>query len=63
MDWNNILSYAIKKVEKSIKLKDFPYITENGEGVMLGKKKLCFYMWDYYFIEAVMKIRRGVVCK
>jgi hypothetical protein len=63
MDWNNILSYAVKKVDKSIKLKYFPHITENGKWVMLGKKTLCFYMWDYYFIEAMLKIRRGVVCK
>lgn len=33
MDWNNILSYAVKKVDKSIKLKDFPHITENGKWV------------------------------
>ena len=31
MDWYNILSYAVKKVDKSIKLKDFPHITENGK--------------------------------
>jgi unsaturated chondroitin disaccharide hydrolase len=33
MDWNNILSYAVKKVEKSNKLKDFPHITENGKWI------------------------------
>jgi unsaturated chondroitin disaccharide hydrolase len=33
MEWNNILSYAVKKVEKSIKLKDFPHITENGKWI------------------------------
>ena len=33
MDWNNILSYAVKKVDKSIKLKDFTHITENGKWV------------------------------
>lgn len=31
MDWNNILSNAAKKVDKSIKLKDFPHITRNGK--------------------------------
>ena len=33
MDRDNILSYAVKKVDQSIKLKDFPHITENGEWV------------------------------
>ena len=33
MDWNNILSYAVKKVDKSINLKDFPHITENGKWI------------------------------
>ena len=33
MDWNNILSYAVKEVDKSIRLKDFPHITENGKWV------------------------------
>lgn len=34
MDWDNILSYVIKKVDKSIKkLKDFPHITGNGKWV------------------------------
>lgn len=33
MDWNNILSYAVKKVDKSIRLKDFPHITENGRWI------------------------------
>ena len=33
MNWYNILSYAIKKVDQSIKLKDFPHITENGKWV------------------------------
>ena len=33
MDWNNILSNAAKKVDKSIKLKDFPHITKNGKWV------------------------------
>ena len=33
MDRNKVLSYAIKKVDKSIKLKDFPHITENGKWV------------------------------
>jgi unsaturated chondroitin disaccharide hydrolase len=31
MDWNNILSYGVKKVDQSIKLKNFPHITENGK--------------------------------
>ena len=31
MDQNKVLSYAIKKVDKNIKLKDFPHITENGK--------------------------------
>jgi unsaturated chondroitin disaccharide hydrolase len=31
MDRNKVLSYAIKKVDKNIKLKDFPHITENGK--------------------------------
>jgi len=33
MDWKNILSYAIKKVDRSIKLTDFPHITKNGKWV------------------------------
>jgi len=33
MDWNNILSYAIEKVDRSIKLTDFPHITKNGRWV------------------------------
>jgi unsaturated chondroitin disaccharide hydrolase len=33
MDWYNILSYAVKKMDKRIKLKDFPHITENGKWV------------------------------
>ena len=33
MDRDNILSYAVKKVDQSIKLKDFPHITENGKWI------------------------------
>ena len=33
MERDIILSYAVKKVDKSIKLKDFPHITENGKWV------------------------------
>jgi unsaturated chondroitin disaccharide hydrolase len=33
MEWNNILSYALRKVDKSIKLMDFPHITENGKWI------------------------------
>jgi len=33
MDWNNIPSYAVKKMDKSVKLKDFPHITENGRWI------------------------------
>ncbi|MCK4733831.1 MAG: glycoside hydrolase family 88 protein [Methanophagales archaeon] len=31
MDRNNILGYAVKKVDQRIKLNDFPHITENGK--------------------------------
>jgi unsaturated chondroitin disaccharide hydrolase len=33
MDWNNILIYAVKKVDKSIDLNDFPHITKKGKWV------------------------------
>ena len=36
MDWDIILSYAVRKVDKSIKLTDFPHITENGKWVTTG---------------------------
>ena len=33
MEWDNILNNAVKKVDKNIKLKGFPHITENGKWV------------------------------
>jgi len=33
MDWSNVLNKAVKKIDQSIKLKDFPHITENGKWI------------------------------
>ena len=60
MDWNNILSYAVKKVDQSIKLKYFPHITENGKWVMLGKKNIMFlYVGLLFYRSNAENTQRG----
>lgn len=53
MAWNNILSYVVERVDKSIKLNDFPHITENGkwittkDGYWTGGFWICLLWFAY----------------
>lgn len=72
MDLNNILlSYAVKKVDKSIKLNDFPHITGKGKWVTTKDGIVahgCFHkpagigadvslIWGNYYIGALLKLK------